>query len=215
MAPKYRVFNSRRSRGLCASTPTNNDIGCGPLLLVLRLEHSWVLCVYSWREFRSAWGCLLWWRCWGESLVAAGSGTCRTGPVGAIGLMACVLCHVWPLRFRHCRHRVEVRIGVIEPPPTVQGEFKAWTERINRLGFDLEQRDLEESLWTVAKGVMRTRKDALYPFHRYYRNAGTWQSWRMFVAPHRYPSRLHIDIKQDGEWNSAYVARSPTLNWKV
>jgi len=97
--------------------------------------------------------------------------------------------------------------------PTVQGEFSAWTERLNALGWEIEQRALEDGLWTVAKGVMRTRKEALFPFYPYYRNTGTWQSWRMFVAPHRYPSRLHIDVKQNGTWVPIYAARSTELDW--
>ena len=86
-------------------------------------------------------------------------------------LMACVLCHVWLITLQALPAPGGGMNRRDWASPTVQGEFKAWTERINRLGFDLEQRDLEESLWTVAKGVMRTRKEALYPFHRYYRNA--------------------------------------------
>ena len=38
-------------------------------------------------------------------------------------------------------------------------------------------------------GYERGRAKILEPFQPYYRYLGTWQSWRMFVAPHRYPAR--------------------------
>ena len=98
---------------------------------------------------------------------------------------------------------------------TVQGEFRAWTQRLNAMGVEIEQQALEDHLWELATGVMKVRREALRPMYPYYRNAGTWQSWRMFVAPHRYPSRLHIEIKEAGLWRTVYVARSPESDWRA
>ena len=98
---------------------------------------------------------------------------------------------------------------------TVQGEFKAWTDRLNGFGLDIEQEELEAQLWELAVAVMAFRKDSLSPLNLYYRNAGTWQSWRMFVAPHRYPSRLHIELRTAGKWETLYVARSDEYQWNA
>lgn len=96
---------------------------------------------------------------------------------------------------------------------TVQSEFIAWTARLNGVGIQVTKEDLETGLWTLASHYMSVRREGLRPFYPYYRNTGTWQSWRMFVAPHRYPSRLHISVKQNGEWSPLYIARSPDKRW--
>jgi hypothetical protein len=66
----------------------------------------------------------------------------------------------------------------------------------------------------LATGFQETRNYVIAPFDPYYRYFGTWQSWRMFVAPHRFPARLEIDIDNgDGDWRPIYQARSPEYNW--
>lgn len=97
--------------------------------------------------------------------------------------------------------------------PTVQGEFAAWTERLNGWGLGWTQAELEDVLWDVAVGYERAREKVLWPFEPYYRYAGTWQSWRMFVAPHRYPGRLEIDVDRGSGWEPAYVGRSREHDW--
>jgi hypothetical protein len=97
--------------------------------------------------------------------------------------------------------------------PTVQGELAAWTERLNRLGLDLKADQLEETLWRTAVDYMRLRARVLSPFRLYYEWCGTGQSWRMFVAPHRYPTRLHIDLEEYGQWRPLYVERDADHNW--
>jgi len=96
---------------------------------------------------------------------------------------------------------------------TVQAEMRAWTERINGWGFQWTQEEVEDALWDLATGFMEVRESVLKPAIPYYRNAGTWQSWRMFVAPHRYPSRLSISVKVDGHWSLKYQARSSEYDW--
>src|SRR5262249_8579107 len=51
------------------------------------------------------------------------------------------------------------------------------------------------------------------PFDEYYALCGTMQSWRMFAGPHRYPTRLEIDVEQDGRWRAVYVQRNPEYDW--
>jgi len=101
--------------------------------------------------------------------------------------------------------------------PTVQGEFAAWTERLNGLGIDVTSEQLQDRAWAFAVGFMDLRETVLTPFEPYYEYTGTWQSWRMFVAPHRVPSRLEIDLERvDGAgWQPIYVQASDDLRWRA
>ena len=97
--------------------------------------------------------------------------------------------------------------------PTVQGEFEAWTTRFNALGADITKDELEDVLWEITKTWLSARRTALAPFQPYYKYAGTVQSWRMFVAPHRYPTRLEVAVEEGGEWRTIYAARSNEHTW--
>ncbi|MCP4804306.1 MAG: hypothetical protein GY884_03075 [Proteobacteria bacterium] len=99
--------------------------------------------------------------------------------------------------------------------PTVQGEFQAWTERLNDMGADITVEELEDRLWSLATVYMEKRKTVLDPIAPYYRYTGTTQSWRMFVAPHRYPARLHIEVEEGGTWREVYVMRSEEHAWRA
>jgi hypothetical protein len=97
--------------------------------------------------------------------------------------------------------------------PTVQGEFDEWYLRARSLGYGGDRAAFEESLWSFAVAYTRARGQILAPFVPYYRYAGTGQGWRMFVAPHRFPARLTIDVERNGAWETVYVERSPTATW--
>jgi len=99
--------------------------------------------------------------------------------------------------------------------PTVQGEFQAWTGRLNGVGLDVTSEQLEAFAWTFAEGWAQGREVVLAPFMPYYRLCGTWQSWRMFVAPHRFPSRLQIDVREAGVWRPVFVERSAEYAWRA
>ena len=101
--------------------------------------------------------------------------------------------------------------------PTVQAEFATWTDTLNGMGAELTQQELEDALWALAKGYMERRNTVLEPFRPYYKYSGTTQSWRMFVAPHRYPARLHIDLRHEpnGDWEPLYVARDAAADWRA
>ena len=99
--------------------------------------------------------------------------------------------------------------------PTVQGEFRAWSGRLAALGIHLTPSELEDRLWTIANDSEAVREDVLTPFQPYYRYCGTWQSWKMFVAPHRHPAKLHVDIQRDGQWQPVYEARSDEHRWRA
>jgi len=98
--------------------------------------------------------------------------------------------------------------------PTVQGEFRSWTELLGRVGIVVTVPELEETLWGLATRYEAVREAVLWPLDPYYRYLGTWQSWRMFVAPHRYPGRLQIRIEDADGWRVIYEARSPEATWR-
>ena len=99
--------------------------------------------------------------------------------------------------------------------PTVQAEFSAWADRLTAIGRPTTTEALEESLWTFAVTYMKRRKSIIEPMMPYYNYCGTYQSWRMFIAPHRNPARLHIDVYKDGAWQPVYISRDREHNWNA
>lgn len=97
--------------------------------------------------------------------------------------------------------------------PTVQGEFAAWTERIRGWGFDVGQAQIEDRAWEIASAYTKVRNKTLRPIAPYYKYTGAGQSWRMFVAPHRFPARLHIDVREAGAWRNVYEQLDPGEHW--
>ncbi len=97
--------------------------------------------------------------------------------------------------------------------PTVQTEIQAWSNRLERFGMSLEPGELEDRLWHFARRYEEVRVKVLTPFRPYYTYMGCAQSWKMFVAPHRFPARLVMDVKEDGEWREVYRARDGEHRW--
>ena len=64
---------------------------------------------------------------------------------------------------------------------------------------------------------MSIRQSVLSPLNPYYEHAGTWQSWHMFVGPHRNPAKLYIDLDVSGQegWQPLYTSRHPEHRWKA
>ena len=84
---------------------------------------------------------------------------------------------------------------------TVQDEFAAWSARLTRVGLTIPPAELQEKAWRLSGWWGRMRERAMTPFGRYQNLTGTYQPWRMFVAPHRYPTRLRIEARRaDGGW---------------
>jgi hypothetical protein len=107
--------------------------------------------------------------------------------------------------------------GVMHRPswenPTVQNEFRIWSERLRSLGLDMTQRELDRTLWDASKRYLRARDHVIAPFTPYATYAGVRQSWRLFVAPQRYPVRLEIAVREQGKWRDVYVTRSSEHTW--
>lgn len=99
--------------------------------------------------------------------------------------------------------------------PTVQDEFDAWAGRLGAVGVHWTSQELQDHTWVFANSFMHARDRVLKPFKQYYTYCGTYQSWRMFVAPHRYPSRLWISVEQAGRWEPVYVERDGARTWKA
>jgi len=100
--------------------------------------------------------------------------------------------------------------------PTVTAEFEAWSERLNHVGYETTPDDLKTDLFTLAQDFTEVRKTVLSPARPYARYLGTQQSWRMFVAPHRFPTRLHVELKQaEGEWETVSIYQDPDYSWKA
>ncbi len=99
--------------------------------------------------------------------------------------------------------------------PTVQAEFKDFTQKLNRAGLNITQREVEDELWALSRQYMKIRKGMLRPFQTYYRFAGADQNWRLFVAPHMYPSKLNIEILVDEEWQTIYQPFNTNMRWQA
>ncbi len=97
--------------------------------------------------------------------------------------------------------------------PTVQEELADWTGRLNRWGYPITQAEFEDDLYNVASAYESVRSRPIGLFGRYYGMCGTFQSWRMFAGPHRYPSQLLIDVEEDSAWRPVYVQRDPEHAW--
>lgn len=84
--------------------------------------------------------------------------------------------------------------------PTVQAEFQSWADM---LGTDLVT--FQDRLYVVAVKLQATVRAANAPFREWLRVTNTVQSWKMFVAPHRFPTRLQLRARHaDGSWEVVY-----------
>jgi hypothetical protein len=97
--------------------------------------------------------------------------------------------------------------------PTVRVELDRWHALFARCGIDWTREQFEEGLWEAASTYMNTRARILDPFGPYYEWCGTMQSWRMFTGPHRFPSRLWIEVEEQQTWRPVYVQRHAVHDW--
>jgi hypothetical protein len=97
--------------------------------------------------------------------------------------------------------------------PTVKQELAAWNARLGHLGLHLTPEQLADGLYALAHRYLGVRDALVSPFGRYYACCGTFQSWQMFVAPHRHPARLRIDVEEGGAWRTVFRERDPDATW--
>jgi hypothetical protein len=98
--------------------------------------------------------------------------------------------------------------------PTVQAEIQAWAERLNGFGVEVTPKALEAWAWARAKALHRLRDRLVRPFRPYHDYVGIRQPWNMFVAPHRNPAVLGVDILVDDEWTPLYRTRSDVYDYR-
>lgn len=98
--------------------------------------------------------------------------------------------------------------------PTVQQELAAWHERFAAMGASWTRAEMEDRLWEFAVGWEETRSLLVKPWKPYGTYLGASQSWRMFVAPHRFPTRMSIDLEEGGVWRELFEERSPEHQWR-
>jgi hypothetical protein len=98
--------------------------------------------------------------------------------------------------------------------PTVQAEFASWRARLASVGLQTDAATFEDNLFATMSAFMSARDVVLRPFHPYYAWCGTWQSWRMFIAPHTHPARLEIAVREGGAWRVVYLERSDEAIWR-
>ncbi len=98
--------------------------------------------------------------------------------------------------------------------PTVQAELRAWSSRLSAVGWQTDPTTLRNDVLAVATSWNATVTTLRTPVQPYEDLLGVRQRWRMFVVPHRYPAKLHVDILEDGRWRTVYAARSPDHRWR-
>ncbi len=152
-----------------------------------------------------------------------------------------VLSRLWPRLWPHLRaafvafHLLAISLDASPSPgagmnrsawsdPTVQGEFTRWARF---LGTD--RKTLEDALWAFAQQFVKARGAVMTPFNPWLEHTGTSQSWQMFVAPHRFPTRMQLQILpaanpadpaadlriRDADWQTVYEERSPDDTWQA
>ncbi len=99
--------------------------------------------------------------------------------------------------------------------PTVQAELEGWAERLTSWGMPIETPELEQRVYEIAQSWTQALHTLRTPLRPYRDVFGVRQTWRMFVAPHRHPGRLHIDIERDGQWRAIQIARSDQHDWRA
>ncbi len=118
-------------------------------------------------------------------------------------------------------HLVAIVIAAIPAPvggmsrrawsdPTVQDEFRAWGARLG-----VEPKKLEDFMWDLGTRWMGLRRKVMRWVWPYLEVTGTDQPWRMFVAPHRHPSRFQVQVRTaDADFETLFEERSSEYRWR-
>jgi hypothetical protein len=94
--------------------------------------------------------------------------------------------------------------------PAVQEELGLWADRLG-----MPHAVFTERAWAFAVRLQRLQRAVLAPVDAYERVTGTAQSWTMFVAPDRVPSRFLLEVapSAEGPWTVRYRARDDAAAW--
>jgi hypothetical protein len=99
--------------------------------------------------------------------------------------------------------------------PTVQAEFEGWARRLSAWGVAVDRDELQARAWAAAHAWNEGLGAVRDPLRPYEEIVGVRQRWRMFVAPHRHPAKLYVEIEREGTWHAVYFARSRDLRWRA
>ncbi|MEZ4294508.1 MAG: hypothetical protein R3B70_06000 [Polyangiaceae bacterium] len=100
--------------------------------------------------------------------------------------------------------------------PTVQNEFRLWADRLSSVGWKMTPKEFDAMLWSLSGKVVSAREKVIAPFDPYTVYSGARQSWRMFVAPQRYPVRIEVSVREGrGPWRKLYASRSDEHTWRA
>lgn len=97
--------------------------------------------------------------------------------------------------------------------PSVQDEMRTAAERARAIGLPWTDAEFEELMYFLATEYNKVRRIVLKPFRPYAKYCGVRQSWRMFSAPHRYPTIMQIEIEENKKWRPVYRIRSDEYDW--
>jgi hypothetical protein len=95
--------------------------------------------------------------------------------------------------------------------PTVQAEFDRYAGWLG-----MESDALQDLAFGIAQDAAEARGTILTPFDAYLRFFGIRQAWRMFVAPHRWPTQVEIATRTEGgAFVPVYMEADPALRWNA
>lgn len=94
--------------------------------------------------------------------------------------------------------------------PQIQAEFARWGEHLHT-----SPETIEDAAWAVSDRYLRVRNPIQEVFAPYYRLCGTSQGWRMFVAPDLEPTRIEIEVYENGEWRCVYRELDAGYRWQA
>lgn len=96
----------------------------------------------------------------------------------------------------------------------MQAELQGWRSALGSAGWEMDQDTFEDLLYGAASRMMGVRDAVIAPMKPYFIYCGTWQSWRMFVAPHTSPARLAVEVERGGAWETVFQERSDEHTWR-
>lgn len=95
--------------------------------------------------------------------------------------------------------------------PTVQAEFAVWAGMLHT-----DSASLQERVHRAAVALADTKGALSAPFKPWLTLTNTTQSWHMFVAPHRFPTRMQLQGRQgSGAWEMLFEEGNPEARWRA
>jgi hypothetical protein len=99
--------------------------------------------------------------------------------------------------------------------PVSQEELHRWTERLNALGYTIDDAALAERVISITGVIGGAHRALIAPFRPLFRVTGTGQGWALFANPDTHPARLQIRVRRAGStgWELLYQRLDPEHAW--